>query len=47
MIIFLLLYNFLFVDANDKKISGRLFAGYIFKQFACLITYLATFCLMG
>lgn len=47
MIVHILLYNFLFAGVNDKKISGRLFAGYMFKQFACLMKYLAAFCLIS
>lgn len=45
MIIIVSLYCFLFVGINDKKISGSLFAGYMFKQFVYLMRHLAAFCL--
>lgn len=45
MIIVMPLYSFLFAGVNDKKISGSLFAGYMFKQFVYLMRYLAAFCL--
>lgn len=45
MIIVISLYCFLFVGINDKKISGSLFAGYMFKQFVYLMRHLAAFCL--
>lgn len=45
MIIIILLYSFLFAGVGDKKISGSLFAGYMFKQFVYLMRHLAAFCL--
>lgn len=45
MIVVVLLYSFLFAGVSDKKISGNLFAGYMFKQFVYLMRYLAAFCL--
>ena len=45
MIIVIPLYCFLFAGINDKKLSGGLFAGYMFNQFVYLMRHLAAFCL--